>query len=384
MSLDLDGIRVVDFTLLVPGPYATQLLADLGADVVTVEPPGGDPVRDLAVLADSGRTFAALNHGKRSVELDLKSDAGRAAVAALVADADVVVEGFRPGVAERLEIGYDAVRARNPDVVYCSLTGFGGTGPDRNRPAHDLTIAGLAGLVDLNRRSSEEPPTIPPVGMADMSSGLVAAVSVLGGLLSRELGNGGTYLDVSMFESTLSVAQPLVPLATTDEPPRPGATAFTGAYPWYGVYETADGRYLTLAAMEPAFWEAFCEAVDRPDLVETHDATDPAVREAVREELATLFRSRPREAWLDDLDDETLVAPVETLGSALDADRLRARGIDVDADRPYVPFPALVGADDPRRPDAAARVPAVGEDTAAVLREAGVSDELISRVRGAE
>lgn len=375
--MNLEGVRVLDVSTRLPGPFATQLLADLGADVISVEPPGGDPARHIESTGAGNGVFESVNQGKRSVTLDLKTDAGQEALETLTASADVVVEGFRPGTARRLGVDAESVRAYDPDIVHCSLTGFGQTGPHRDRPAHGLTVTGAAGFLDQNRTGPDAPPAIPGFSVADQTLGLVAALSILGGLLSRELGGGGCSVDAAMLEAVLSLSGNVAPAALAGEDPEPGASAFTGRYPWYDVYECEDGEYVTLAAWERPLWEAFCDAVDRPDLADEHGATDPAVLGALRAELTDLFRERSREEWLATLPDDSIVGPVHSVRDALTSDHVRERGLVRREGTPRVGFPALV---DGSRPDADGGVPAPGEHTAAVLRDAGASEALIERV----
>jgi crotonobetainyl-CoA:carnitine CoA-transferase CaiB-like acyl-CoA transferase len=342
----LDGMRVLDLSRLLPGPYATQLLADAGADVVKVEDTEtGDYARVMPPYTDEGvgAVFDAINRGKRSVALDLKTDGGREAFLDLAATADVVFEQFRPGVVDRLGVDYQTVAEVNPDVVYCSLSGFGQTGPYAERVGHDLNYVGMAGLLDLTRADEDSPPQIPGYPIGDMSGGLFAAFSIVGALLSRELGaSEGEYVDVAMTDVVTSFSQAVASEAVTGSNPRPGETALTGGFPWYDVYETADGEYVTLAALEQKFWRTFCEAVDREDLVDTHMTQDPAERAALRDELVDLFAARTRSEWEATLGDvEAMVAPVYRLAETLDSDHAAARDLlDESQATPRVGFPA--------------------------------------------
>lgn len=363
--MNIDNITILDLTRLLPGPYATQLLADAGADVIKVESPDrGDYAREMAPTTEdgTGRLFDAVNRGKRSVALNLKTDEGREAFEALATDADAIVEGFSPGTTDRLGIGYEDVCEYNPDVVYCSLSGYGQTGGFRDRAGHDLNYAAVTGLLDATRRDTTETPRIPGVPVADMAGGLFAAFSTVVALLSRELGNGGSYVDASLADAALSVTQPISMLAFDDDP-RPGGTPLTGAYPWYDVYEAADGEYVTLAALERPFWEAFCEAADRPDLVEYHGTTDSAEREALREELADVFDDRPASAWETLCGADGMVARVRTPREAVELDHFRDRGVVHDG---RVGFPARVDGEHPR---AGEDVPDLGEHTEEALRD---------------
>lgn len=386
--MDLSGVTVLDLTRLLPGPYATQLLADAGADVLKVERPGtGDPARTMA-LGDGPDVFSTVNRGKRSVTFDLKQPAAREALLSVAAEVDVVVEGFRPGVAARLGVDYEAVRDANEDVVYCSLSGFGATGPNRDRAGHDLNYVALAGLLDLTRADEDGRPAIPGFPIADMAGGMLAAFAIVSALLSRELGSGdadgsdgGEHLDVSLTDAVLSFSQAVSPEAFAGGEPTGRRTPLTGEYPCYDVYETADGGYVTLAALEPPFWQAFCETIGRDDLIENHYARDPATRERTREAIATAFRERSREEWEAALgDSDVMFAPVYTLAEAMESDHVRAR--DLVSDSPDAPprigFP-LRTTEAP--PDVDESIPSLGEHTASVLREYGFESGEIEDLR---
>jgi alpha-methylacyl-CoA racemase len=380
----LDGLRVLDLSRLLPGPFATQLLADAGADVIKIEDTDrGDYARHMPPYTDDGvgTIFDAVNRGKRSVAVDLKTEPGREAFMRLVETADVVFEQFRPGVVDRLGIDYESVREHNSDVVYCSLSGFGQTGPHADRVGHDLNYVGMAGLLDLTRADEATDPQIPGYPIGDMAGGLFAAFSILGALLSRELGNtGGEYVDVAMTDVVASFSQAVAHEALTGDSPRPGETPLTGAAPWYGVYETADGRYVTIAAIEEKFWTRFCEAVDREDLLDVHMTTDPAELAALREELSDLFAEKTRDEWEAELGSiDAMVAPVWTLGEALSSEHATARGlIDRDTGTPRVGFPAQVS-EPPAEIDGS--TPEHGEHTDAVLQSVGFDAADIQSLR---
>ncbi|MWG33582.1 CaiB/BaiF CoA transferase family protein [Halomarina oriensis] len=379
----LTDVRVLDLTRLLPGPYATQLLADLGADVVKVEDTDtGDYARHMPPTVDGvGAVFDGVNRGKRSVALDLKSDAGREAFYALVEDADAVVESFRPGVVERLGVDSETLAEYNEDLVYVALTGYGQTGPLADRAGHDLNYVGRAGLLDMTRESEAEAPRVPGYQIGDLSGGLFTAFAVVSGLLSRSFGNGGSYVDVAMADVALTFGQAHAAEAfgagrsEGENGPRPGETPLTGAYPWYDVYEASDG-YVTLAALEPQFWAAFCEAVDREDLRSYHMTDDDAERAALREELADLFAERTREEWAE-LGPQTTVEPVLTPAEAVDDESVRERVVvDANGDRPRLGFPAVTD-----RPDPEESVPGHGEHTDTILHEAGYDDATIADLR---
>ncbi|WP_227356707.1 CaiB/BaiF CoA transferase family protein [Haladaptatus salinisoli] len=380
----LDDVRVLDLSRLLPGPYATQLLADLGATVLKIEEPAdGDYARGMGTVGESGygRIFEAVNRGKRSVALDLKDEAGREAFYELVEGADVVFETFRPGVAERLEIGRETLSRYNEELIYVSLSGYGRESPNAKRAGHDLNYAGASGLLDMTRPDADSKPTIPGYPVVDMASGLFSAFSIVSALLARELGSGGTRVDIAMTDVMLSFSQLFAGGALAGDAPRPGETMLTGKYPCYDVYRTADGRYLTLAALEPKFWNALCAAMDRPELAENHLSDDPAVRTAVRETLRDAFESKPLEAWLDEFEDvDTAVGGVFTLPEALDDPQTAARDMVVTESGapPRLGFPART----PAAESVPTTVPDRGEHTEDALREAGLAPDEIERVLG--
>lgn len=381
--MNLEGVRVLDLSRLLPGPYATQLLCDLGADVIKIEDTGaGDYAREMPPIAERGvgAIFEAVNRGKRSAAIDLKSDGGLEAFYALVEDADVVFEGFRPGVVDRLGIDYGTLREYTDDLVYCSLSGYGQTGPYADRVGHDINYVGLAGLLDMTREDETSTPRVPGYQIADLGGGLFAAFAIVSGLLSRELGNGGTYVEVSMTDVVASFAQSIAVPALSGDDPRPGTTPLTGAYPCYDVYETADGRYVTLGALEPTFWEQFCHEVDRPELIDAHMSEDRAERRALRETLEALFATRSREEWIETLSPESMTAPVLTPAEAFDHPQLVDRVVRRPADAPpRIGFPAR-GPHLPAERDES--IPTQGEHTAELLRAAGYDGATIDRLEG--
>jgi crotonobetainyl-CoA:carnitine CoA-transferase CaiB-like acyl-CoA transferase len=379
----LDGIRVLDLSQLLPGPYGTQLLADMGAEVIKVETPAGDGARysPPETEAGMGSLFDAVNRGKRSIALDLKHDEGHEAFMRLAESADVVFEQFRPGVVDRLGIDYESVRERNGEIVYCSLTGFGQDGPHRNRVGHDLNYIGMAGMLDMTREGPDAAPQIPGYPVADMAGGLFAAFGIVGALCARELGNtGGEHVDVAMTDVVASFSQPVAYQALSGMGPRPGGTSLSGGFPWYDVYEAKDGEYVTIAALEPKFWETFCEAVGREDLIDSHMTDDEAELAALRAELEEIFAGKTREEWETQLGDvEAMVAPVWTPEEALTDERVEARDlIDRSTGVPRVGFPAK--SSEPAE-GAGEGAPGLGADTDALLAEVGYDEAALERLR---
>ncbi len=386
MSPPLAGVRVLDLTRLLPGPFATWVLAELGADVVKVEDPrGGDWLRSLPPLrGEQSDAFHALNRSKRSVALDLRNAAGAAALLRLAVRADAVVESFRPGVMDRLGIGYEALRAANPRMVLCSITGYGQDGPYAARAGHDLDYVAFAGALAMNG-----PPERPlPLGVqvADLAGGAWPAVAgILAALLRARTAGEGAHVDVSMTEGALAtLAMPLGIAAARGTPIARGAELLNGGAACYGVYRTKDGRFVALGALEPKFFEAFCAAVGRPELAERQLEGGGA---GPRAELDAIFAARSRDEWeaFAALHD-ACVAPVLEGEEPREDPQLRARGafVDVPAPREGRTIPAVAspvrlrGETAPLRP-----APLLGEHGDEVLREAGFSADEIAALRRA-
>jgi crotonobetainyl-CoA:carnitine CoA-transferase CaiB-like acyl-CoA transferase len=373
--MHLDSIRVLELGRLGPGTYATQLLAEMGADVIKIEHTGGEDFRRTQPAV-----FDALNRGKRSVELDLTTETGLAAFFDLARDVEVVLEIFRPGVVEQLGVGYDDVVDHNPDIVYCSISGFGENGPASGRAGHNINYEAFSGLMDLTRPDSDTRPSITGFPVGDMAAGVFAALSIVGQLLGQELGSESTggYVEVAIIDSLISFACPIVAEVLAGEEPRPGRTLLTGLYPCYNVYETSDGRYVTLAAFESKFWENFCRAIDREDLIESHLSDDDAVREALEWELRETFRQRSLAEWEDHLGDlDVMFSPVYRLSETLEHPQLDARqGPEPDTRVPPLEFLSAAG-----DADRAADSPALGEHTDSILRDLGWDDDAIADLR---
>lgn len=388
MSAPLDGVRVLDLSRLLPGPVCTLHLADLGADVVKVEDTGaGDYARALG-LASSGdgrvppvapsAFFRMVNRNKRSLSLDLKADAGRAAFLRLAERADVIVESFRPGVVDRLGIGYAAVAAVNRRIVYCSITGYGQTGPYRDRPGHDINYLGYAGVLDQTGTAGG-PPALSNLQVADLLGGAMnASTAILAAMLGAARTGEGTHVDVAMTEGALAHnIFALHAVETFGHVQARGEDLLTGGVPCYGVYATQDGRYLAVGALEEKFWRALCEALGRPDLVAGQLATGRA-GDTARRQLAAIFAQRPQAHWIERLAGvECCVTPVLSLDETLVDPQVRARDMVVtaaDGGRQYAPPFRLAGHTFSIARDA----PRQGEHSEEVLRESGFTDDEIA------
>lgn len=294
----LDGLRVLDLSRLLPGPYCTMMLADLGAEVIKIEEPGtGDPTRHSPPrLGQHGAAFQQVNRNKKSLALNLKRPEGRDILLKLAATADAILEQFRPGVVDRLGVGYETLSELNPRIVYCSLSGFGQNGPHRNRSGHDLNYLALSGVLGLTTDERGKP-VIPGVQIADLAGGMIAAFAMVAALLAREKTGRGQYVDVSMFDVMLSMLPVPAAHQFAGKPIAVGEKyVLSGRYPFYHVYETADGRFMTLGALEPKFWANFCLAIQREDLISRQ--FDEEKREELFAEVRGVFKSRTQSEWV--------------------------------------------------------------------------------------
>ncbi len=380
----LAGVRVLDLTRLLPGPMCTLYLADLGADVVKVEhTQAGDYARSLALTPGKPRRgatawYRALNRNKRSLAIDLKSVSGRAAFMALAARADVIVEGFRPGVVAALGVDYERVRAVNPRVVYCALSGHGQTGPRRLAAGHDINYLGYAGALHYSGERAR-PPALANLQIADLLGGAAtAAIGILGSLLGAQRSGQGRFVDVAMTDAVLAHQMFLLgALEDTGAVPPRGEDLLTGGVPCYGVYATSDGRHLAVGALEAKFWRALCEAVGRPDLVPLQFATG-AQGEETRAALERIFEGATLAQWRQRLEGvDCCVTPVLTFDEALADAQFAARAMirtRPDGARQFAPPFALT----PPAFEVTRDAPAHGQHSRDVLREAGLDDAAIA------
>ena len=338
----LSGITVVDLSLFLPGPMMTMMMADQGAEVIKVEPLAGDPARDQAPF-EAGQSvwFRNLNRGKQSTALDLKSAAGRDALWALIDRADVFVEGFRPGVIGRLGFGYQAVSARNPRIVYCSISAFGQHGAMAHHPAHDMAVQALAGSLSVND-GPDGMPVVPGVPGADMTAGLTALSAVLMALVGREKTGRGDYCDIAMFDALLPWSAHVAGSAIMGgAAPRSAEQRSLGGAAFYNVYRTADGRHIVLGGRELKFVANLLNALERPDLIPLGEA--PAGEQgALIAFLRDTFASRTRDQWVAWFADKDVAfAPVLDYREALDQPHIAERGLLVEHDGAHQIAPAI-------------------------------------------
>lgn len=358
----LTGLRVLDLTRLLPGPFCTLYLAQLGAHVIKVEEPnGGDYTRLL-----SPDMFELVNRGKASVTLDLRKPDDVAALKQLVADADVLIESFRPGVMDKLGCGYEVLKAINPKLVYASLTGYGHTGPYRLRAGHDMNYCGYAGVLDQIGMAGGAP-ILPGFQIADLAGGaLTCAVGLLAAVLGARESGTGCFVDAAMLDGTLAlqVFTQGTLRAMGAVPPR-GEDMLTGALPNYSVYECADGKYLAVGALEPKFWSEFCRLAGHPEWAKRPPAPG-AASAALRAEVAAVIKTRTRDEWEALVaHEDTCVSGILTPVEALQNEQVRARGLVEELDgKPACGFPVrFVDATLP----AIARAPKLGADNARLL-----------------
>jgi crotonobetainyl-CoA:carnitine CoA-transferase CaiB-like acyl-CoA transferase len=309
----LAGVRVVEVAMYIPGPVCTQILAGLGAQVTKVERPGGDPLRHMVGLE---QMFAPLNADKTFVELDLKTHAGQAALRELALGADVLVDGLRPGALERLGLGAAALAEGNLRLIYCAISGYGLRGPDREHAGHDLNFVALSGLIASTHVAGT--PALPGAPLADMISGMTAATAILAALQARERTGIGGVLDVPMAAAAAWLMAPWHAVARAGAPV---SDTLTGGQACYRLYRCADSRYLAVAALEPHFWERFCTAIGRPELIPLHMATGAAQVDLQTAVAATIAERTLAEWEAVFAHVDACVTPVRTVEEAAEQSR---------------------------------------------------------------
>lgn len=383
--MKLEGLRVIDLSLFLPGPHLTLMMADHGADVIKIEPPGeGEPNRHLGPKQGEFTVYFRNTHrGKRSVCLNLKSDAGREALLKLCETADVVIEAFRPGVVDRLGVGYAAVAARNPRIVYCSIAAFGQSGPYRDIPAHDLATEALAGVVSLNLGNDGEP-TMPHVPAADMAASMLSFGGIMMALYRREKTGRGDYLDMAMHDSILAWTPNVLGdvFANRRAPVVKHERTFGGSA-FYNIYRTRDGKHVVLGAQEIKFVRNLLGELGRLDFVPLAERGPGPHQQPMIDFLRATFATRTQAEWLEWFRGKDVsFAPVNDLRQAFDDPHVQARGMRLvdEHGQEHIGVP-IKFRDEPGQPKFT--LPRLGEHNDEVLRAAGYGDPEIAAMRAA-
>jgi crotonobetainyl-CoA:carnitine CoA-transferase CaiB-like acyl-CoA transferase len=386
--LALEHIRVLDLSRLAPGPYCSMLLADMGADVLMVEAPpqfvSSRPTASDPDERERQRAGNALRRNKRSLVLNLREDAGREAFYRLCADADVVLEGFRPGVVDRLGVDYETVSKINDRIVYCSISGYGQTGPYRDLVGHDINYISIAGALGMIGRSGQ-PPAIPHNLLADFAGGgLTGAFAIAVALLAREQTGRGQYVDIAMSDGVMQLLGPLMGgVLAGAEPPGRGETRLSGGSPNYDAYETSDGRWISIGSIEEYFWDALCDVVGRPDFKPFE--YEESKFDEIRAHFVQTFKQKTRDQWFEELREIDLcVSPVLDLDEAVNDEHNRARNMVVEVEDPVVGKILQVGIA-PKLSETPGAVrstaPALGAHSDDVLKDLGYSAQEIDSLR---
>lgn len=391
--LPLEGVKVLDLSRLAPGPYCTMLLGDLGADVLLIEEVGGGSARRAGFAQQSDRAAAerqaaynALGRNKRSIGLNLKHEEARAIFYELCKTADVVLEGFRPGVVKRLGVDYETVSRINPRLVYCSLSGYGQTGPYAPLVGHDINYISIAGALSMIGWPGQ-PPAIPMNLLADFAGGgLQAAFAIVVALLAREKTGRGQYIDVAMSDGVISLLSALASgYFGAGVVPKPGQHMLNGGVPYFNVYETSDGKWFTIGAIEPWFFANLCKVMGKEEWA-SHQH-DRALYPEMHAYFAAQFRTKTRDEWFKILNEvDICAAPVLELDEVFADPHNQARGMVIDVEHPTLGKVKQVGIA-PKFSDTPGKVrstaPTLGQHTEEVLRSLGLDDARIRQLREA-
>ena len=331
--MKLEGLRVLDLSLFLPGPLLTQMMADHGAEVIKLEPIGaGEPNREIGPKRDGMTVYFANTHrNKKSIQLNLKTEEGRKAALELAATCDVMIEAFRPGVVTRLGVGYEAVRAVNPGIVYCSMSAWGQDGPYAQKPAHDLACEAIAGILSINQ-GSDKKPAIPGIAGADMLSSMMTLSALLMALYRRTTTGVGDYIDVSMADSLIAAVPNNMGSVFADKtPPVLSNERALGGYAMYQIYETLDERHIALGGSEIHFAEAILNKLGRPDLLELCKSPPGPQQDLVKKFLTETFKGKEQSYWVEQFEDvNAAFAPVKNLREAADDIQIRHREMIVE------------------------------------------------------
>lgn len=381
--MKLDGVKVLDLSLFLPGPALTQMMADHGAEVIKLEPiNGGEPNREIGPKRDGMTVYFANTHrGKKSVQINLKTDEGKEMALRLAEQADVVIEAFRPGVVQRLGVSYEDIKARNPGVVYASLSAFGQTGPYMKKPAHDLATEGYAGILSLNL-GFDGKPAIPAIPNADMLTSMMGLSAVLMALLRRKDTGEGDYIDLAMMDSLMAcVPNNMGSVFAEKKAPVVKDERTWGGYAMYNIYETKDEKYVVLGASEMHFAINVLNKMQRPDLIQYCEPPPGSTQEPVKAFLRETFAGKTQAEWVEWFADvDAAFAPVNDLRQGADDPQIRAREMIVEDDRGWehigipIKFASEPGQINFKAPD-------LGEHNEEMAKALGFSDDEISAMQ---
>lgn len=373
----LSGVKVLDLTRLLPGPYCTLLMADYGADVIKIEEPGkGDYIRWRTPAAEGiGARHLTVNRNKKSVALNLKTAEGQQIFKQLAAEADVIIESFRPGVMQRLGLGYEDIVQVNERIVYCSLTGYGQTGPYRHLPGHDINYIGYSGILGLIGEKNGKP-VVPGVQIADIGGGsLMALAGICMALFHRERTGEGQYIDVSMMDGAITwLYAAMSDYFVSGKVPERGETRLDGQFAFYNVYETKDGKYMTVGASELKFWKRLCELIGKEEWIALHEG--PAnVQEQLKQDLGELFKTYDQQHWINLLaQEETCVGPVYDIEDMFNDPHIAERDMFQEMQHPVAGMIQQIGFPikfSETSGEISNHAPGLGEHTEAVLTQLG-------------